>query len=58
MIAYSGYTEAEILPCAILLSKWAHEITQTQSKRLLNAVKKKFALPKYMEISELDHLRL
>lgn len=43
MIAYSGYTEQELLPCAALLSKWVHETTQTQSRRLLNAVKKKFA---------------
>ena len=58
LIAYSGYTEADILPCATLLSKWIHETTQTQSKRLLNAVKKKFATSKWAEITEADHLRL
>ena len=58
LIAYSGYTEADVLPCAILLSRWIHETTQTQSKRLLNAVKKKFSSSKWSEIAEADHLRL
>lgn len=58
LIEYSGYVEDDLLPCATLMSKWAQETTITASKRLLNAVKKKFASSKYMEISELDHLRL
>jgi hypothetical protein len=58
LIAYSGYTEADVFPIAVLLSKWAHETTQTQSRRLLNAVKKKFSSSKWSEVAEADHLRL
>lgn len=55
MVKYTGYLEEEVLPCARQMSKWVKEMTITASRRELNAVKKKYANAKYLEVSELDH---
>jgi hypothetical protein len=54
LAVYTGYTEEEILPCAVSMSIYVSETTVTASRRQLNAVKKKFASSKYLEVSELD----
>lgn len=51
LLDFTGYTAEQLRPCCHQIANHINRSPTTASKRQLNAVKKKFASPKYLEIS-------
>ena len=51
VLEFSGYTAESLRPCCNKIANHVNRSPTTASKRKLDAVKKKFAAPKYLEVS-------